>query len=156
MPAAKSDRTLERLRKICLALPDTKETLIWGHPHFRVGEKIFCGYGHEDGKASIGFKVTMDDQDALIMRDGFRIAKYVGRYGWVTMDLTQSADWGEVEDLVHESYELIAPKTSLAKIGAATAPDSHLPKASDSPWVRLLNTNSPAADFTFRLSWASR
>ncbi len=29
----------DRLRAVCLALPDTKETLTWGEPHFRVGEK---------------------------------------------------------------------------------------------------------------------
>ena len=45
MSSAKIDRALARLRKICLALPDTKETLTWGEPHFRVGEKIFCGFG---------------------------------------------------------------------------------------------------------------
>lgn len=119
MTAATANRVLNRVRKICLALPDTKETLTWGHPHFRVGEKIFCGYGHEDGKASIGFKVTMDHQDALIMRDGFRIAKYVGRYGWVTMDITGTTDWREIETLIHESFELIAPKRLLAKHGGA-------------------------------------
>lgn len=108
--------TLNRLRKICLALPDTKETLTWGHPHFRVGDKIFCGYGDEKGRASIGFKVTMDHQDALIMQDRFEIAAYVGRYGWVSMDASAIADWGEVADLVLESYQLIAPKRSLAKL----------------------------------------
>ncbi|MEO2016269.1 MAG: DUF1801 domain-containing protein [Fuerstiella sp.] len=33
------DEVLERLRGICLSLPKTKETLTWGKPHFRVGEK---------------------------------------------------------------------------------------------------------------------
>ena len=128
MTAAKTNQDLNRVRKICLALPDTKETLTWGHPHFRVGEKIFCGYGHEDGKASIGFKVTMDHQDALIMRDGFRIAKYVGRYGWVTMDIMRTTDWGEDDELVHESYELIAPRRSRAKLGALAAAPLHASK----------------------------
>ena len=108
--------TLSRLRRICLALPDTKETLTWGHPHFRVGEKIFCGFSHEKGKRTIGFKVTMDHQDALIMQDRFDIAPYVGRYGWVSMDASRIVDWGEVEELIGESYELIAPKRSRAKL----------------------------------------
>ena len=33
---------LERLREICLALPDTKETLTWGSPYFRVGGQDLC------------------------------------------------------------------------------------------------------------------
>jgi len=114
---ASTDIVLPRLRKMCLALPDTKETLTWGHPHFRVGEKIFCGYGDEKGKMTIGLKVTMDHQDALIMQDRFEIAAYVGRYGWVSMDASQIEDWQEVEDLVLESYQLIAPKRSSAKLG---------------------------------------
>jgi len=115
--------TLSQLRKICLALPDTKETLTWGHPHFRVGEKIFCGFGDERGKTSIGFKVTMDHQDALIMQDRFMMAAYVGRYGWVSMDASRIDDWLEVQDLVLESYQLIAPKRSLAKVkGSEPAP----------------------------------
>ena len=48
---------LQKMREICLALPDTKETLTWGSPHFRVGEKIFAGYSEEDGRLSIGFKL---------------------------------------------------------------------------------------------------
>ena len=35
-------------------LPNTKETLSWGSPHFRVGEKIFCGIGGEKGVLAIG------------------------------------------------------------------------------------------------------
>ena len=39
---------LERVREICLALPDTRETLTWDSPYFRVGDKIFAGYGDTD------------------------------------------------------------------------------------------------------------
>ena len=111
----KAQGVLNRLRRICLALPDTKETLTWGHPHFRVGEKIFAGFSSEKGRTTIGFKVTMDHQDALIMQDRFWMAPYVGSHGWVSMDASTITDWGEVEDLISESYKLIAPKRSLAK-----------------------------------------
>ena len=47
--------TLERFRKICLELPNTKETITWGEPHFRVGEKIFAGYGEKAGASSAEF-----------------------------------------------------------------------------------------------------
>ncbi len=43
----KPDDTLARLRQICLTLPDTKETVAWRHPAFRVGEKMFCGVGYK-------------------------------------------------------------------------------------------------------------
>jgi hypothetical protein len=49
---------LNRIRRICLALPDTKETPTWGKPHFRVGEKIFAGFGEQDGRPTLGMKLV--------------------------------------------------------------------------------------------------
>jgi predicted DNA-binding protein (MmcQ/YjbR family) len=114
---AKADGILEKLRLICLALPDTKETLTWGKPHFRVGDKIFAGFGEESGGPSVGFKLAMTHAKAIIADPRFRPAPYVGHKGWVSMDLTGQRDWSEVRDLIFESYRLIAPKRSLAPIG---------------------------------------
>ena len=33
---------LQEMREICMALPDTEETLTWASPCFCVGEKIFA------------------------------------------------------------------------------------------------------------------
>jgi predicted DNA-binding protein (MmcQ/YjbR family) len=112
MPKArpKADPVLEKLRAICLALPDTKETPTWGEPHFRVGEKIFAGYGAHKGKVTIGFKLTMPHADAVIHDPRFERAPYVGKHGWVSMDTAGKIDWNAVRAMIHESYELIAPK----------------------------------------------
>jgi predicted DNA-binding protein (MmcQ/YjbR family) len=118
---AKSDATLAKMREICLALPDTKETLTWGEPHFRVGEKIFAGCGGEKGKQKIGFKLTKPHADAVIHDPRFERAPYVGRHGWVSMDASKVTDWEQVRAMIHESYSLIAPKTSLAKVGGRAA-----------------------------------
>jgi predicted DNA-binding protein (MmcQ/YjbR family) len=111
---------LDRLRKICLALPDTKETLTWGKPHFRVGEKIFAGCGEEQGKATIGFKLEMDHADAIVQDPRFWRAPYVGHRGWVSVDASRIRDWRELQSLIYESYRLIAPKRSLAKLTGGT------------------------------------
>lgn len=111
---------LKRLRRICLALPDTKETLTWGSPHFRVANKIFCGLGEEKGRLSLGFKLEMEHADAVVQDPRFRRAAYVGKYGWVSVDAAAVEDWGEIEMLIRESYGLIAPKTSVAKLAART------------------------------------
>ena len=103
-----SHAVLSRLRKICLALPDTKETLTWGEPHFRVGEKIFCGYGNEKGIKTIGFKLERDHADMIVADSRFWPAPYVGRHGWVSMDASRIDDWKRVRALILESYGLIA------------------------------------------------
>lgn len=108
---------LDRLREICLALPDSHETLTWGKPHFRVADKIFAGFGEEKDWLVVGFKLEKAHADVLVENDArFRRAPYVGRHGWVSMDASQIADWAEVEELLLESYRLIAPRASIAEL----------------------------------------
>ena len=111
-----NESVLKRIRKICLSLPDTKETLTWGEPHFRVGEKIFVGYGNERGSSVVTFKLAMDRAAAVIADPNFRPAPYVGHKGWVSMDATSITDWDKVRGFILESYRLIAPKRTLAKL----------------------------------------
>jgi predicted DNA-binding protein (MmcQ/YjbR family) len=115
---AKPDTVLAKMREICRSLPDTKETLTWGEPHFRVGEKIFAGCGDEKGRLTIGFKLEMDHADALVQDPRFHRAPYVGHKGWVSMDAAQIRSWKEVKMLVLESYRLIAPKKTFARFAA--------------------------------------
>jgi predicted DNA-binding protein (MmcQ/YjbR family) len=113
--------TLKKLRAICLSLPDTKETITWGQPHFRVGEKIFCGYGEEQGRMTIGFKLDRPHADLVVDGDRYRRAPYVGQHGWVSMDAGRIDDWDLVRAFVLESYRLIAPKSSQAKMASDAA-----------------------------------
>ena len=113
---AKTVAALTKLRKICLSLPGTKETLTWGEPHFRVGDKIFCGYGEKNGKPVIGFKLEMEHADAIIEDPRFWRAPYVGHAGWVSMAAASVKDWDDVRAMILESYRLIAPKRMLAKL----------------------------------------
>ena len=116
-----SGEVLARMRAICLALPDTKETMTWGEPHFRVFDKIFAGCGTEKQRLSIGCKLKKEHQAAIVQRPGFSIAPYVGRHGWISIDPAVFADWDEIAELITISYRLIAPKKSLAKLDAAHA-----------------------------------
>jgi predicted DNA-binding protein (MmcQ/YjbR family) len=102
---------LDRLRRVCAALPETTEVLTWeDHPTFRVKDKIYVISGATAD--SITVKATKDDQEALVAtHPRVTVAAYVGRHGWVSMDLTgKGLDWAMVEDLVGDSYRLVAPK----------------------------------------------
>lgn len=143
----KPETVLAKMREICLSLPDTKETLTWGYPHFRVGEKIFAGWGAEHDKQSIGFKLEMEHADAMVMNDTrFTRAPYVGHKGWVSMDPTAIKDWNEVRDLIFESYRLIAPKRTVAKLSTAQAPTKSPAAPKQAPKrAPKKATNKPAA-----------
>ena len=100
--------------------PETKVTMTWGEPHFRVGDKIFGGWGaHKDGRYSMGAKLDKDKQAALVASDPrFAVAPYVGKHGWVTFTPGDDPDVGELEALLLESYRNIASKAQLAKLDA--------------------------------------
>ena len=108
---------LERLRRISLALPETTEVEAWeDHPTFRVRDKIFVITDYAgDG---ITVKATKDDQEALVAtHPRISVAAYVGRHGWVSVDLKgKGLDWAMVEDLIHDSYRLVAPKKLAALV----------------------------------------
>jgi predicted DNA-binding protein (MmcQ/YjbR family) len=127
---ARTDPVLAKMREICLALPETKETLTWGEPHFRVGEKIFSGYDKAGGVATIGFKMTVPDAVALVREDPrAKPAPYVGKHGWIAYDATKVDDWDQVRAWVVDSYRLIAPKRLAATLdpaGAATKPKARI------------------------------
>jgi len=114
--AALDRAAFAKVSALCLALPDTKLTMTWGAPHFRVAEKIFCGFGAEDGKQVLGVKLVMAHAKSVVKDSRFWPAPYVGKHGWVSMDVTRRKSWDEVASLIRESYELIAPKAARAKL----------------------------------------
>jgi hypothetical protein len=110
---------LQRLRSLCLALPETTEKEAWGHPTFRVRDKIFATFSMaEEGEDGAGGDVSMcckappGTQEILVGSDPARffVPAYVGHRGWVGVRLDVATDWGLVADLVEESYRLTAPK----------------------------------------------
>jgi len=120
---------LSEMRRICLSLPETAETMTWGQPHFRVRGKIFAGIGDHAGVENIGFKLEREHADAVIQDPRFYRAPYVGAHGWVSMRVEGVRDWAEVRALVLESYRLIAPKTLWAQVQGSTAPAQARAKA---------------------------
>jgi hypothetical protein len=108
----KPDPVLAKMNEICLSLPDTKLTMPWGSPHFRVVEKIFAGCGED----TVSFRLYLDHADAVVTRPGFSRAPYVGHLGGVVLEVSDATDWDEVREFVLESYRIVAPKKSLAKL----------------------------------------
>ena len=104
---------LEKLRKICLALPEAEEQVTWGHPTFRVKGKIFATFGDEDDQPRRAtFKAPPGVQAMLVEAepDRFFVPAYVGSKGWVGVRLDAVKDWDEVAGLARRSYSLVAPK----------------------------------------------
>ena len=103
---------IDRLRAICLALPEASEKEAWGDPTFRVRDRIFAMPKAGDGRISVWLKAPPGAQEILIGADPelFFRPPYVGHKGWVGMRLDREPDWAEVEMLVERSYRMTAPK----------------------------------------------
>jgi len=110
------EQPIDRLRAICLALPEAVEKETWGDPTFRVRDKIFAMEKRGDGRVSLWCKAPEGSQMVLVDADPerFFVPPYVGHKGWVGARLHGRPDWDEVAALVRRSYRLIAPKRLAA------------------------------------------
>lgn len=110
----------DRLRAICLALPEAVERETWGAPTYRVRERIFAMERQgDDGRPSLWCKAPPGSQAILVgaAPERFFAPPYVGPKGWVGMRLDGGPDWEEVAFLVRRSYGLTAPKRLAARAG---------------------------------------
>ena len=115
---AKRKTPLDRVRELCLALPETTEKIAWGAPTWRVGGKLFVMFAdhhHNDGRLAIWCNASDGAQEALVAADPdvfFRPA-YVGPSGWIGVQLDKGLDWKVVKDLIAEAWKASAPKKVL-------------------------------------------
>jgi len=111
------DAILKRVRKLCLALPGTAETVTFGNPTFQVTRKTFVVLEEYKGELTLCFKVGKDMQGAFLKDPRFFITPYVGRYGWVSLRVHAAPlDWNEIAELTCGSFRLIAPKKLASQV----------------------------------------
>ena len=109
-----SAEELERVRHICLALPEAIEKLSHGEPTFFVGKKVFAMFAnnhHNDGRVAVWLPVPPGMQPMMIEASPEKFFKppYVGVRGWVGIELAQ-IDEEELTFHLHTAYRQIAPK----------------------------------------------
>jgi len=121
VPTVRPER-LDRLRSICLALPEATEKITWGDPTWRVRDRIFAMQkgNHEGGRPSLWLKAAPGDRETLLALDPetLFVPPYVGHKGWIGVYLDgRRVDWALVARLVRESYRAIAPKRLAVTAG---------------------------------------
>jgi hypothetical protein len=105
------------LRAWLLSLPEAEERETWGHPTFRVRDKMFASMS-TDGRTA-GLKATPEAQAELVAAEPavYSVAAYVGRYGWVEI-VVEGADPAELRDLAVQAWRRTAPKRLVAAYDA--------------------------------------
>ena len=125
MPDARErKRTLERIRRTCLALPEVSERLSHGAPTFFVrGKRAFVMVltdHHGDGRFAIWCAAPDGLQRMLVEADPerFFVPPYVGHRGWLGVRLDRSLDWDELTGIVEDAFAEVAPRTLVERAAA--------------------------------------
>jgi hypothetical protein len=118
-------RTLERIRGICLALPQTSERLSHGAPTFFVRDKrafvMVLTNHHGDGRFAIWCAAPEGLQAMLVEADPerFFVPPYVGHRGWLGVRLDRGLDWDELAGIVEDAFAAVAPPKLVERAAAA-------------------------------------
>jgi hypothetical protein len=110
------ERVLERLREVCLGLPETSERLSHGAPTFFVRQKrafvMVMTDHHGDGRFALWCAAPAGMQKMLVEADPerFFVPPYVGHRGWLGVRLDRGLAWDEVTGIAEDAYAEVAPK----------------------------------------------
>jgi hypothetical protein len=115
----------DRLRAICMALPEVTERPSHGAPTWFVRDKksfvtLWADGHHADDFAHLWLAGLPGAQASLVAAnpDRFFRPPYVGGRGWVgvRLDAAPPVDWTEIADLCEDAYRAVAPAGLIAKL----------------------------------------
>jgi hypothetical protein len=123
---------LERVRRLCAALPETHERLSHGEPTFFVHNKVFVMFAnnhHADGHIAVWLPVPEGMQAGLIEANPavFFRPPYVGARGWIGIELDRISE-PDLSFHIQVAWELIAPKRLVSKHAGKTGAPQLKPK----------------------------
>ena len=104
------EAVIERIRTICLGLPETSERPSHGAPTFFVREKraflMVMDNHHGDGRFAIWCAAPEGMQKMLVDADPdkFFVPPYVGHRGWLGVRLDRGLDWEELAGIAEDAY----------------------------------------------------
>jgi hypothetical protein len=113
----------ERVREICLELPEVTEKLSHGAPTFFVRKSFLMLWadGHHNHEFAHLWAAAPTGVQAEVVEaepERFFTPPYVGTRGWIGLRLDGSVDWDEVAAVAEDAYRVIAPQKLVAELHA--------------------------------------
>ena len=107
----RSEDQIERVRRLCLALPATSEKLSHGEPTFFVKKRVFAMMSnnhHNDGHVAVWIPAQAGEQESLVASFPaiYYRPPYVGVKGWVGIELSQIGN-EELATHLREAWQLV-------------------------------------------------
>ena len=121
--AAKSP--LDRVRAVCLGLPETSERLSHGAPTFFIrGKHPFVMYvdnHHDDGRLALWVVSTLEMQGMLVEAepDHHFVPPYVGPSGWVGVRLDRKLPFAQVAALIEQAHQIRTSRLPTPRVKSA-------------------------------------
>lgn len=113
----KASDLAERIRALALSLPETYEDEPWGHPVFKVADnRMFAGMSIDGERVLLTVKLTAEERSIAQLLPYVSKARYVGRYGWITAEVTSEESLDAALEWLRESYWLRAPNDRLRRV----------------------------------------
>ena len=99
------------LRRYCLSLRHTTETVQWGaNLVFKIGGKIYAIGALEPADHWLSFKCSPEDFAELCEREGIFPAPYLARARWVAVEAEDTIPRPELKRLLRNAYDLVFAK----------------------------------------------
>ena len=103
---ARPDDLADELRRLALSLPETYEDEPWGHPVFKVADnKMFASMSVAADCVQLTVKLTAEEREIAQLLPYVSEARWVGRYGWITIVDVGAFPADYLRTLVGASYE---------------------------------------------------
>ena len=101
----------KRIHELALSFPQAYEDRPWGDfPVFKVGaNKVFGWLVEEPDAVRLTVKLTPEEREIAHLLPYVRRARYLGRYGWITAEVTDEESLEAALEWLRESYWLKAP-----------------------------------------------
>ena len=106
---------VDRVRSVCLSLPNVEERLSHGEPTwFYKCKRSFAMFAnhHHDDRVAVWCAAALGAQEMLVQAEPSKFFRppYVGPRGWIGIWLDVEQDWDEVQGLLEAAYQSVAAK----------------------------------------------
>lgn len=102
---------VEWIRRYCMTLPHTTETVQWGSDLvFKIGGKMYAVAPLEPAAVAISFKCSPEDFAELTERPGIIPAPYLARAQWVALESEDALTAAELRVQLKRAYEQVFAK----------------------------------------------
>ena len=122
------DAILRELRRLAAKLPETTETVGWGHPTFKAGKKAFAVLDHYRDVDCLCVQAGREARARCLRDARFFEPPYDRSKTWLALPLEEVGGAAEVRALALGSYRFVALARMLRALEGAAAAPSRAPR----------------------------